>query len=540
MAILGWPVTSLRRTGREIPSDRFRSFRERFDDAVVQFGSRGFILQVAARGQECRRTLAEFKSDVDAVRILIRRTFDGVSVVATLSGNTYVHLVWIVAALLENKTLCPMNPSETLERTESKLLSLGDSYRLVTGDEATGRRLGAEPMVVPGGDVDTTILKAPLPPRDPDMPFILIFTSGTTGYSKVVQQTERGVLTNVDDLIRHHQLSSRDRICTSLPVFHVNALEFSFFCSLFSGAGLVLFEQFDLLRLLKVLRREAITILSLIPQMVHLLVQQSERFKASVGDNFRYVVTAAAPLPPALARDWVQKFGDYIRILQGYGLSEAVNFSATMPTNLSFELYRHLLLDFQRPSIGIALEGNDILVVDEQGQFCVPEQIGEVCIRGANVMLGYRGERDQQPFAGEMLHTGDTGFYVDLQEGLRCFFITGRKKDVIKTLGETISLVEIDDVLSELAPDTQAIAVGFPNDFEGEAVGVVVKNSPTANVDDVRRVLTERLPAFMWPRRIFKTDQDVKTASGKSCRWKFKELFKDLEHVRLGLEPQDE
>ncbi|MBK7891877.1 MAG: acyl--CoA ligase [Bdellovibrionales bacterium] len=533
-------MTSLRRTGREVQSNRFRSFRERFDDAVAQFGARGYILQVAPQGQECRRTLIEVKSDVDAIRVLIRKKFNAVSTIATHAGNTYSHLVWIVATLLENKVLCPMNPNETPERTASKLASLGDSYRLVSDDEETVRLLGADRMVIPEGDVDTAILKTALPPRDPDMPFILIFTSGTTGYSKIVQQTERGVLTNVDDLIRHHQLSPRDRICTPLPVFHVNALEFSFFCSLLSGAGLVLFEHFDLLRILKVLQREKITILSLIPQMVHLLAQESERFKASAGESFRYVVTAAAPLPPALARDWILKFGDQVRILQGYGLSEAVNFSATMPTNLSFEVYRKLLLDFQRPSIGVELEGNDILVVDEQGRLCGAEQIGEVCIRGANVMLGYRGHGDQQPFSGEMLHTGDTGFYTDLEDGRRCFFITGRKKDVIKTLGETISLVEIDDVLIELSPTTQAIAVGFPNDFEGEAIGVVVKNSPTANVDDVKRLLTERLPAFMWPRRIFKTDQDVKTASGKSCRWKFKELFRNLEHVRLGREPQDE
>lgn len=539
MAIGGQSVTSLLRRGSRHSPCVFRSFRARFDDAVALFGAQSFVLQVASNGEECRRTFAEFRADVEAVRKVIWSEFDSVPVVATHAGNTYAHLVWIVAALLENKVLCPMNPNETLERTESKLASLRDSYRLVSIDEAAVQHLGARPMVLPDGIVDEKEFRAPLPPRDPDSPFILIFTSGTTGYSKVVQQTERGVLSNVDDLIRHHRLSPRDRICTPLPVFHVNALEFSFFCSLLSGAGFVLFEQFDLLRIFKVLRRETVTILSVIPQMAHLLVQESERFKACVGESFRYVLTAAAPLPPSLARDWVQKFADQVRILQGYGLSEAVNFSATMPTNLSFDLYRRLLLDFQRPSIGVALDGNDILVVDEQGQHCVAEQIGEICIRGTNVMLGYRGQEDQQPFAGEMLHTGDTGFYADLEDGRRCFFITGRKKDVIKTLGETISLVEIDDVLLELSPGTQAIAVGFQNVYEGEAVGVVVKNSPTARIDDVRRVLSERLPASMWPRRIFKTDQDVKTASGKSCRWKFQELFKDLEHIHLGHESQE-
>lgn len=531
-------VTTLLRVGTRVTPTPYRSFRQRFEAAVLNFGDMDYLLQVAANGQACRKTFSQIGTDVETVRAQIRSQFSGYGILATHAGNSYPHLVWMLAILLENKILCPMNPRETLERTTSKLAMIGEPFLLVSEDVRAVQQLAASPMVIPGIGAATLNSQDELPARDPDAPFILIFTSGTTGHSKIVQQTERGVLANVDDLIRHHRLSPKDRICTPLPIFHVNALEFSFFSSVFSGAGLVLFERFDCLRILKVMGLESVSILSIIPQMAHLLVQQAARFKKSRGERFRYVLTAAAPLSPALAREWISKFGDKIRILQGYGLSEAVNFSATMPPDLSFESYRHLMLDYQRPSVGVALEGNDIFVVDGFGQPCRSLEHGEICIRGTNVMLGYRGHAEEQTFAGEMLHTGDTGFYVDMEQR-RFFFVAGRIKDVIKTLGETVSLVEIDDVLLRLAPKTEAIAVGFPNDFEGEAIGIVVKSSTTASADDVIRLIKAELPMFMWPHKILRTDEDVKTASGKSCRWKFVELFKSLEHLHLGRESRE-
>src|SRR5262249_35076730 len=150
-----------------------------------------------------------------------------------------------------------------------------------------------------------------------------------------------------------------------------------------------------------------------------------------------------------------------VRVIQGYGLSEATNFSTTLPIDLPDSIYQAAMIDTPYPSIGTTLRGGTIAILDDSGKELGESAVGEIAIRGWNVALGYKHE----PFTGNELRTGDLGHFRFVG-GKKHFFLTGRCKDVIKRFGETVSLREIDDLVTAFGINgLDAIAVPFENDL---------------------------------------------------------------------------
>jgi long-chain acyl-CoA synthetase len=521
------------------------SFRQNYLTAIEQFKDRPFVTVYPARGAPTYATFARFHENVRAAIRHLTRVTTNERVVVTVAGNSYEHLIYIVATLLTGRTLCPINRDEGADRIQSKIQALGEPCLTLLDlksakslDVLSAHRMEADwdhglKTSAAGETQSTSDLGIDFPK---DRPMVLIFTSGSTGYSKIVEQTENGILTNVDALIERHGLNPASCIGTPLPVFHVNALEFSFFSSLFSGAVLVLWENVLLPRFFETLALEKCTILSIVPPILRSLVKHEAEFKRFTFPNLKYFVTAAAPLSHELACLAVEQLG--VRVIQGYGLSEAVNFSCLMPVDLNDQDYQKWLTAYPWPSIGTPLRGTEVEILNEKNQLAGEGEVGEICIRGPTVMRGYRNDTDSGIVEQGLLHTGDLGVYHLDDSGGRFYFITGRKKEIVKRYGMTISMREIDDVLATFVEDSfDAIAVAFENEASGEEVGLLVSKSGEWDAKSESKLLhhiESHLPLHLRPHVVFKTKRALRTPSGKPCRYPFQPLFERFRTLTIG------
>jgi acyl-CoA synthetase (AMP-forming)/AMP-acid ligase II len=457
-------------------------------------------------GRRLEKDALSFDEDV---RIAQSQLKNAEPVVATVAGNTYSHLVYIVACFLEGKTLCPMNPQDGDLAREKKLKQL-DCPTTVIFEHDMCLGAASPQSARPARKAEQT-------------PTVLLFTSGSTGTSKVVEQNELAILSNVDSLIDRHHLSRPTVIATPLPVFHVNALEFSFLASLLSGNTLVLYETFNPQQIADSVHRDRVDILSVVPHLLKILYQRCQQGELN---RLLYIVTAAAPLSGTLAAQLAKSFP--VRVLQGYGLSEAVNFSTLMPSDLTEAEYQKWMAN-GLPPIGTELYGNTVHILDKDGDELPEGQIGEISIRGWNVTRGYRNETNFELFRDNFLWTGDLGFFKRDEKQRKLFFVTGRKKDVIKRNATTIGLAEIDQLLAHLK--VEAIAVGFEHEIGGEELAVVLQTAEAPDTGTTKEVVTllrEKLPPHLRPRVLAWTSTSVRTASGKPQRWRFSPQLKFL------------
>jgi acyl-CoA synthetase (AMP-forming)/AMP-acid ligase II len=492
-----------------------------FDRVCREHAARDFVHWIASDGHHEVWTYTRFAAEVHATRGWLA-TFElprGVTI-CTLDGNTPRHLATIVAVMLSGYSLALVDPREVTYSLEKKLAAI-PGLALVISDRAdtpSSCRRAAFPS--PGG-------RAAVSPPAPAAPVLLrVLTSGSTGYSKVVEWGEAPLLANVEAVIRHHRLFERKTVLTPLPVHHVNCLTFAFLATLLSGGTLVLMERFALDLFWDALVARPVQIVSVVPHILATLAQHVDTF-ASITPLPDYFVTAAAPLSHEFALRLVADFP--VPVLQGYGLAEAVNFSCTMPLDLSLDERLSWLVDFPRPSIGVPLDFNSVHVVDEQGVEVHDEGvIGELAVRGWNVMNGYADDDNSDVFAGDFLRTGDLGCFTLDARGRPFFFITGRKKEIVKRYGEAVSLLEVDDLFSELSHEGHAaIAIAFANQYAGDEIAVLVATPGDTPCDFTPLIeLAEcRLPEMLRPRLYVQTNALVRTPTGKPDRLRFAPLF---------------
>jgi long-chain acyl-CoA synthetase len=466
---------------------------------------------IGGAGAGISKTYAEFSADVQGARESIRARIHAEKIVATVAGNTYPHLVFIWATWLEGLTLCPLNPDEGPERVARKI-----------------RQLGAPSLMIGAANMAWAPARSPrdFEPFPESRPMNLIFTSGSTGYGKIVEQTEAQVLANADALIDHHRGAEGLAIGTPLPVYHVNALCFSVLVTLLTGGRLVLFEKFQPLQMLEAVDAKKIEILSVMPLILNAIAGKREKLRQNLKPPFRYFVSAASAMSPELAAEIVENFP--ARVIQGYGLSESVNFSCLMPVDLGDEDYRHWMTSYERPSVGPALSGNEVTVVGQEGQELGELEKGEIVINGPSLMKGYRGDNQPRDSAPQGFRTGDVGFFQRDSAGRKFFFVTGRLKETIKRLGQTVSLLEVDDLVSR-APGLadRCIAVAFDHSISGEELGLVIKAQAAEEIrlPEVTEFIERTVPEYMRPRLIGYTAHSIRTASGKPRRWPFKAAF---------------
>lgn len=437
-------------------------------------------------------------------------------VLALLPVNDILSVVTIFGVLRSGGAILLLNPANPVGRLRQQTEAIG--VKAILHVSSVSIETLSNTVLVPDiSTLDEEVITNIDHPGEPSADALFFGTSGSTAVSKLVAQSHYNIAVNADAVRRHHRLQRGDRILACLPLYHVNSLHFTIFATLVSGAHTILAHAFDPFGYPRLIERFRPRIASVVPSILESLLG-TWRNPIFPGD-FNYFVSAAAPLTTRAVREVVQKMN--ARVLQGYGLTETTNFSTTIPVDLQQEVYQRLMLDAEIPSIGTAFYGNEVAVLTATGDPVTPGEVGEICIRGHNVMMRYVGNAVEttEAFKYGWFHTQDLGFEIqDGQSGKSFFVITGRIKNIAKIGGEAVSLDEMDRVLRALPYIQDAACVSLPHRILGDQIIAAVVSSEDIGLVDLRTHLRATFAQNVLPGRLVKLDVIPRTTTGKILR----------------------
>lgn len=339
---------------------------------------------------------------------------------------------------------------------------------------------------------------------------VIIYTSGTTGRPKGAMLTHGNLLHNIESCQHELETIELDRMAILLPMFHSFMLTVGVFLPLSTGCSLVLIRSLHPPKniLMEIIRHQA-TILPAIPQLFRTL--------ATIDLPplpLRLCISGAAPLPVEVLKQFTERVG--IPLIEGYGLSEASPVVSLNP-----------IRGERKPgSIGRPIKGVEVAILDEQGNALPNHEIGEVCVRGGNVMQGYWNRPDETSLTlvNGWLRTGDIGHQDD--DGY--FYITDRKKDMLLVNGINVYPREIEERLYEITGIKEAAVVGKHHPKRGEQPVAFVSLDEGVTLDSamIQAQLKTQLADFKIPRELHILDALPRNATGKILKT---ELRKQLE-----------
>jgi long-chain acyl-CoA synthetase len=350
----------------------------------------------------------------------------------------------------------------------------------------------------------------PVVDRDNTDTAVILYTSGTTGLPKGAELTHGNLSTNVEvtatDLI---QVRSDDVIFGGLPLFHSFGQTCGLNTAVSVGACLTLVSRFTPEKAFQVMVRDRVTVFEGVPTMYVALLAAPDRLEHDVS-ALRVCVSGGAALPVEVLRGFEATFGCVI--LEGYGLSE------TSPV----ASFNHPDRVRKPGSIGTPIRGVRIRVLDESGHDVAPGDVGEIAIRGDNLMKGYWGRPDAtaEAIPDGWFRSGDLG-RVD-EDGY--LYIVDRKKDLIIRGGYNVYPREIEEVLYEHPAVVEAAVIGVPDAALGEEVGaaVVLKPDSSLTAGEIREYVKGLVAAYKYPRHVWLEQALPKGPTGKVLKREIK------------------
>ncbi|MCW2685334.1 MAG: AMP-dependent synthetase [Mycobacterium sp.] len=402
-------------------------------------------------------------------------------VVALILPNTVEFVVWLFAGWQLGAVVTPVNPSLTAGEAD---FQVGDS--------------GAKVVVTPDGistpDTERRDLPADLA--------LLIYTSGTTGRPKGVMLDHANLIAMCTMSIDAFSLGLDAHALLILPLFHVNGIVVSVLSPLLAGGCTTIAGRFDPNTFFDRIEQARPTYFSGVPTIFTMLSALHDSVRPDTS-SVRFAVCGAAPASQQLLEQFEARFG--IPVIEGYGLSEGTCASTVNP-----------LAGPRKPgTVGLALPGQQIRIVDATGTPVTDGEAGEVLIKGPNVMRGYLGrpEETAQTLAGGWLHTGDIGRLDD--DGY--LTLVDRAKDMIIRGGENIYPKEIENVVYQLPGILEAAVVGRPHPVRGEEPVLFVSLRADADLgtDGIAEYLVGQLAKYKQPVDIIVVDEVPKNPAGK-------------------------
>jgi len=354
-----------------------------------------------------------------------------------------------------------------------------------------------------------------LPDVGPDDTAVLFYTSGTTGRPKAAMLSHHNLVSDAESCARALPLNSDDSFCCVLPFFHSFGATVCIVLPVLVGARMVLAARFAPRETLRLVEAQRCTLLAGVPSMYGLMLslKQLEAFDLS---SLRIVVSGGAPLPVEVIHQFKARFG--FELLEGYGPTEASPVVTVTP-----------LTGLHKPgSVGPPLPGVEVRIVDDQGQELPVGEVGEIAVRGENVMQGYyhQPEATAAAIRDGWLHTGDLG-RLD-EDGY--LYIVDRKKDMIIVGGMNVYPREVEDVLHQHPVVAEAAVIAVPCALRGEApvACVTLREGQQASERELTEYCRQRLAAFKVPRRVVLCRELPRSATGKV-------LKRELRQAHAGL-----
>ena len=356
--------------------------------------------------------------------------------------------------------------------------------------------------------------------RQGDDVVALFYTGGTTGRSKGVMLTHTNLVVNALQAVAVMDCQPGDKVLHVAPMFHIAD---AFYCmtSLAVGGTNYFLPGFEPVATMRGIQDYQIDRLLMVPTMVNMLVNHPEIGHFDL-TGLRSVAYGASPMPESVIKKGLSELPN-AGFYQAYGQTEA------SPIITVLDKSRHI---FEGPlagkikSAGQAIPGVDIAIVDENDDIVANGVVGEVCLRGPNVMKGYRNmpEQTSKAIVDKWLHTGDGG-YLD-NEGF--LFIVDRVKDMIISGGENVYSTEVENAIYQYPGINQCAAIGIPSEKWGEQVHAVVVVNEGANVseDDIIAYCKTQIAGFKCPRSItFQTQPLPLSGAGKILKTELRKPF---------------
>ncbi|GAA1135318.1 class I adenylate-forming enzyme family protein [Nocardioides aquiterrae] len=432
--------------------------------------------------------------------------------VMIVAGNRLEFVTTYLGVLRAQAVAVPVNPGSAVGELARMLEDSGS--RVVVADASTADAvreavsgLGSPPRLVVIGEPSYDELRAaparPVPPlQDPEKLAALLYTSGTSGRPRAAMLTHRALLANLDQVaaVEPPMMHGDDVVLGVLPLFHVYGLNAVLGGVLRHRAKLVLVERFDPHETLHLIDDEACSVLPVAPPVF--AYWEDEPDLAEHLGPVRLVLSGSAPLSPEAIERFTARTG--IPVHQGYGLTEA----APVVTSTLCST------DPEPGSVGAALPGVELRLVDETGRPPEGDDAGEIQVRGANLFSGYWPDGDGGPDEDGWWSTGDVGFLHDDGD----LFLVDRLKELVIVSGFNVYPTEVEDVIAEVPGVADVAVIGAADPQTGEAVVAYVRApgaDPAAIEDAVHEHCAVRLARFKQPARVEVVDELPKTVTGK-------------------------
>jgi long-chain acyl-CoA synthetase len=470
----------------------------------------------ALRMDDASLTYAEFRDAAGRVAAGLRaRGVEPGDRVGMVLPNVLSFPVVFYGALLAGAVVVPMNPLLKAREIEYYLTDSG--ARLVVAVEPSAQAaaeaaatVGIEAVTVgpalpeelmgPAGDASAPV------ERDDEDTAVILYTSGTTGKPKGAELTHAGLTSNArtteETLLEG---TANDVIMGCLPLFHVFGLTCSLNAGVMAGSCLTLIPRFDGSKALSVVQRDEVTVFEGVPTMFSAMLHAPDRGEVDMS-SLRLCVSGGSAMPVEVMRSFEEAFGCIV--LEGYGLSE------TSPVSC----FNHPHAERKPGSIGTPIRGVEQRLVDDDGKDVPSGEVGEIAIRGENVMKGYwqRPEDTAKAIPDSWFRTGDLA-RLD-EDGY--YFIVDRKKEMIIRGGYNVYPREIEEALYEHPAVAEVACVGIAHPDLGEEVGAAVALKPgaTVEVDELRGFVKARVAAYKYPRHLWLVDALPKGPTGKILR----------------------
>jgi len=475
-------------------------------------------------------SFAELKTAVDDVgRQLDRLGLKQGARVAFLLNNGYWTLRLFLGVMASNRIIVPLNAVagtlqlvHVLGHSDTEVVFVAPEYRdklaqIMAQVERPIRVVETTDEAGPDWPSDDSPVASPAPPSPRDTA-LLLYTSGSTGLPKGAMLSHRAVTSGGRNVVEGHQLTSADRALCVLPVYHINGAMVTVSAPLYSGGSVIMPRRFSAKEYWRLAAEYRCTWSSIVPTIIKYLLDRAAQEPYDFGNDprlaaFRFARSASAPLAAVTLGQWEQVFK--LPMIETLGLTETAGTVASNP----------LPPAPRKPgSVGLPF-GNEIRIVDEHGRECPPQQVGELVIRGSNLLdLYYKNpEATEASIRDGWFFTGDLG--KKDEDGY--IFLTGRSKELIIRGGENIAPREIDDVLYQHEAILEAAAVGVDDENYGQEVVacVVVRDGYQCGEDELKAFCEAGVGSYKAPKIIYFFDDLPKGPSGKILRLKLPELI---------------
>jgi long-chain acyl-CoA synthetase len=450
-----------------------------------------------------RWTFAEMADEVNRIAAAIQEKVKG-DTVGILLLNSQKYVATMLAIWKAGKTAVPLN--YLLPPTDLGFIIKDSGMSGLVSSQFFGQALGAirplfgdKGVILMADDPDFMPSSAGERTSEYRDPALFLYTSGTTGRPKGVILTHANLVANVDACQKAGEFDHRDGFLCLLPFFHTYAITGTVLLPLLNGSRIVLIDRFQPTKVLALIQEHRISTFLAIPSMYRVLAATDGEFDVS---SIRFPISGGEPLPMAILEAFEKRFN--VPVYEGYGQTEAAP-----------------VVTLNRPgarkpgTIGRALPGVEVAIWDEKKQTLPTGEVGEIMVRGPNVMSGYHRlpEETARTITNGWLHTGDLG-KLD-EEGF--VTITGRKKDLIISAGENIYPREIEEALSQHPKVKEVAVIGVADEARGEVpkAFVIAHDGVTIGEKELRAHCRENLANYKIPKYFDIVSDLPRTPTGK-------------------------